>query len=109
MQTEKETKMDKTRMIERIHELADYYGYEEQSELLIEECSELIQAISKYRRALDPDSKKKVLVNYVEEIADVELVLEQVKYLLHIKESDLQAQKEFKIHRTEGRICQNLA
>lgn len=95
-------------MVERLHEVADCYGYAEQSELLIEECSELIQAISKYRRAVDPDAKKKALANYIEEIADVELMLEQVKYLLHIKESDLQAQKEFKIHRTEGRICQNI-
>lgn len=31
-------------------ETAKYYGYEAQSNQLVEECAELIQAVNKYRR-----------------------------------------------------------
>ena len=31
-------------------EIAKYYGYEAQSNQLVEECAELIQAVNKYRR-----------------------------------------------------------
>ena len=31
--------------------IAQYYGYDAQSNQLIEECAELIQAVNKYRRA----------------------------------------------------------
>ena len=69
-------------------ETAKYYGYEAQSNQLVEECAELIQAVNKYRRAgahigQPTDSTESVaLDNLVEEIADVELMLEQIKYLL---------------------------
>lgn len=32
-------------------ETAKYYGYEAQSNQLVEECAELIQAVNKYRRS----------------------------------------------------------
>ncbi len=87
--------------------IADHYGYEAQSNQLIEECAELIQALNKYRRATAglgqpmPDYKKTLAIeNVAEEIADVEIMLEQIKYLLHIPTDDLQALKLFKIFRT---------
>ena len=83
--------------------IADYYGYTAQSNQLIEECAELIQAVSKYRRAVGID-KAKALENYVEEIADVELMLGQIKYLLKIPESDIIKVKEYKIQRTLDRM-----
>lgn len=86
---------------------ADYLGYEGQSSQLVEECAELIQAVSKYRRALkgsDGDLKDVTLSNLIEEIADVEVMLEQVKYLLHIPEEELEAMKTYKINRTRDRI-----
>lgn len=52
-------------------ENAEHYGYSEQSLILNEELSELIQAISKYRR----NNSKKNFDNVVEEIADVEVML----------------------------------
>ena len=33
-------------------ETAKYYGYEAQSNQLVEECAELIQAVNKYRREI---------------------------------------------------------
>ena len=92
-------------------ETAKYYGYEAQSNQLVEECAELIQAVSKYRRATagvgEPvaDYKKTVVLeNLIEEIADVELMLEQVKFLLRIPAEDIEAIKLFKVNRTKERI-----
>jgi len=61
-------------MDERIKKIANYYGKESQLDILQEECAELVQAISKYRRG---GSFKLTL----EEIADVEIMIEQIKYL----------------------------
>ena len=88
-------------------ETAKYYGYEEQSNQLVEECAELIQAVSKYRRAEGADKKAIALENLIEEIADVELMLEQIKYLLQIPEDELEAVKLFKVNRTRERMLSN--
>jgi NTP pyrophosphatase (non-canonical NTP hydrolase) len=95
-------------------ETAKYYGYEAQSNQLVEECAELIQAVSKYRRATTgagqplADYKKTVaLENLIEEIADVEVMLEQIKYLLQIPEDELEAMKVFKVTRTRERMVNN--
>lgn len=80
-------------------ETAKYYGYEAQSNQLVEECAELIQAVNKYRR-VETGLGQPV----VEEIADVELMLEQVKYLLQIPEDELLAVKTFKVNRTRERM-----
>lgn len=88
---------------------AEHYGYEAQSNQLVEECAELIQAVSKYRRARGTGQetllKEQVAFdNLIEEIADVEIMLEQIKHLLKIPEEDLLAYKQFKINRTKERI-----
>lgn len=99
--------------------IAKHYGYEAQSNQLVEECAELIQAVNKYRRArgkgqvlsplLKPTQEEKdreqvALDNLVEEIVDVEIMLEQVKYLLQIPEDDLIALKQYKVNRTIERM-----
>ena len=96
---------------QELKKIANFYGYEAQSSQLIEECAELIQAINKYRRATSgrglplPDYKSAVTFeNLIEEIADVEIMLGQIKYLLSIPEEDLEAIKLFKINRTKERI-----
>lgn len=93
---------------------AKYYGYEAQSNKLVEECAELIQAVNKYRRVetglgqpVVEDKKAIARDNLVEEIADVELMLEQVKYLLQIPEDELLAVKTFKVNRTKERMESN--
>ena len=88
---------------------ADHYGIEAQSLQTIEECSELIQALSKYRRVNGfgqptPMESSTALKNLVEEIADVEIMLEQMKYLLNIMPEDSKAVKEFKVQRTRERM-----
>lgn len=85
---------------------AEYFGYEAQSNQLVEECAELIQAVSKYRRAAakGEDEKLIALSNLVEEVADVEIMIEQIKHLLQIQDEDILALKQFKINRTKERI-----
>ena len=90
-------------------ETAKYYGYEAQSNQLVEECAELIQAVNKYRRVetglgqpVAEDKKAIARDNLVEEIADVELMLEQIKYLLQIPEDELLAVKTFKVNKEAG-------
>lgn len=92
-------------------ETAKHYGYEAQSNQLVEECAELIQAVNKYRRAVaglgQPVAEEKKAVafeNLIEEIADVEIMLEQIKYLLQIPEDELEAVKLFKVNRTRERM-----
>ncbi|WP_455717483.1 hypothetical protein [Anaerosporobacter sp.] len=88
-----------------LRKIAIHYGYDKQSRQCIEECSELIQAINKYwrkflqcgeRTSFDFNDmvNNKEYENLVEEIADVEIMLAQLKMLLKcgnevIKVSDL--------------------
>ena len=79
-------------------EIAVKKGYPVQSFQLMEECAELIQAVNKYRRYGNDEAFKA----YIEEIADVEIMLEQIKYLLNIKPEDIEGVKLYKLKRTIG-------
>ena len=68
----------------KLHDIAGYYGSTAQSRQCIEECAELIQAISKWDRAQssgDTEKVKTVVSRMVEEIADVRIMLDQLIYL----------------------------
>ncbi len=52
------------------------WGVDAQLNQAIEECAELIQAINKFRRINDRD-------NLLEEIADVEIMIGQLKIILN--------------------------
>lgn len=85
-------------------DVADYFGYEIQSDQLVEECAELIQAVNKYRRARGTGqptalSEEAALANLIEEIADVESMLEQMKHLLKIPQEMIDKVKEVKTSR----------
>lgn len=82
--------------MDKIRYIADHYGKEKQLDMLIEECAELIQAISKYNRG-------KSFNCVAEEIADVEIMIEQIKYLFLCGE-DVAKIKEQKIDRQIKRI-----
>lgn len=84
---------------------ADHFGYENQREQLEEECCELIMATKKHRRAQGHGKKPKMTEaeafrNIIEEIADVEVMLEQMKYLLHISQEEIDCIKIAKIMST---------
>ena len=50
------------------------------------------------------EKREIALDNLVEEIIDVEIMLEQIKYLLQIPEEDMLAIKIYKVNRTKERI-----
>ena len=55
--------------------IASHYGFSQQAEIAIEECAELIMTLQKLKRG------KPNIDNIAEEIADVLIVAEQLKYL----------------------------
>lgn len=87
--------------LEELYKIADELGYEEQSMQLIEEMAELTQGINKYRRY---DKGIKQYENIVEEIADVEIMLEQIKHLLLVPNQTLDFIINDKIERTKQRL-----
>ena len=92
-----------------IIEIADTYGYDAQSRQLIEEMAELTQAINKaWRMGNDFDNLLVQKRNIKEEIADVYIMLEQMKYLLNIYEDDIETIINRKILRQLERINNGL-
>lgn len=83
-----------------VAEIAEHFGYEQQKNMLIEEQAELIQALNKF----DRKRTEEAFNNIIEEIADVELMIDQVKYLLDISQDAIEEIKEDKIRRTKERI-----
>ena len=103
--------MDKT---EKIKKIADHYGYDAQSRQCIEEMAELTQAINKFwRKQLDcgerefPNDPEEIPVftkeydNLIEEMADVQVMLLQMAYLL---KTDIQSMVDIKLDRQLERI-----
>ena len=94
--------------------IAMHYGLDNQMHQLIEEMSELTQAISKHFRINGhgqpvPDYKMTTVgQNLIEELADVKLVLDQVVFLLGCDEEVLEVMKQ-KINRQFGRMGKNNA
>lgn len=87
-------------MKKEIIEIAEHFGYEQQKNMLIEEQAELIQALNKYDRT----KTEETFGNIVEEMVDVELMIEQVKYLLDINQDAIDEIKEEKIKRIKEKI-----
>ena len=95
---------------QKIQYIADHYGYEPQSRQLIEEMAELTVALNKaWRKTFDTvdkipnmDDEERI----VEEIADVEIMLSQIKYLLGVEERELSRIVESKLYRQIERIKQ---
>lgn len=86
-------------MRERIRVIATHYGLKNQLRQLIEECCELaIEASHSIR-------KDGITVNLINEIADVEIMIDQIKYLGKISEDDIAEVKEMKINRQIERMA----
>ena len=92
--------------------IADHYGFDFQSNQLIEECAELIQAINKYKRKYMGGQPLVRPVwardQVMEEIADVEVMLCQIKHLLKIPEYQVEEVARNKIERTISRIEESI-
>ena len=72
-----------------------HYGKENQIGIAQEEAAELIQSLSKSRRGLDH--------NVSEEIADVEIMLEQLKIIFNCA-NEVKEWKKYKLNRLNERI-----
>lgn len=72
------------------------YGEDEQMRIAQEECAELIQAISKYHRAQsNPDGRyfSRAKANLIEEIADVSIMIDQLKLMVKGSHTEMRAEK----------------
>lgn len=78
-------------------EAVETYGIEAQMRMLQEECGELIVAVGHYQRGRDG-----ALGNLIEEMADVEIMLEQIKIALEV---DVTATKNYKLERLKKRLA----
>jgi NTP pyrophosphatase (non-canonical NTP hydrolase) len=79
--------------------IADYFQHKQVMKL-VEEMAELTQAIAK----LHNDDNEENSLHVIEEMADVEIVLEQLKYLLR-STAEFNIIKKQKIERTLQRIA----
>ena len=77
----------------RCGEILQHYGVMKQRRQLVEECAELIQAVTKMHRATPADAGN-AFYNFLEELADVEIMIEQMKQTLTDKELDKLGQIE---------------
>lgn len=110
--------MDSNAYYTKLRRIAEEYGYDAQSRQCIEEMAELTQAINKFWRkdlkcgqltTLEVPIGSTQELSIIEEIADVEICLAQMKYLLAIREEDINKVIEQKLDRQLERIekCTN--
>lgn len=80
--------------------LLDKFG-DKQIIVAIEELSELQKELCKYLR--DKYNEE----NLIEEIADVEIMLEQIRIYFDLDEKEINKIKDFKLERTKERMLNN--
>ena len=85
-----------------LKKIANHYGFSNQLQMLVEEMAELTQAICKYKRFENAKERVDIFENLVEEVADVEIVLSQIKML--VGEKAVNKKVEEKIARQLKRI-----
>lgn len=99
-------------MNQELKSIADYYGLDVQARQLIEEMAELTQAITHLwriqggdRTIYDPDEVADPygaqLDRIVEEMADVDILIKQLRYLLCISKG---LWKEYRRYKTERQL-----
>lgn len=85
-------------------QIIKHYGFDTQLVQLIEESSELIQAICKWKRNIFKESSIEYMDQMIEEMADVKNLIEQLElnddYIKHWIEKDI----EYKVNRQIKRI-----
>jgi len=81
------------------------YGSDAQAMVHMEECAELIQAISKMRRVRNKGADdSEAYYNLVEEMADVLICIEQMKVIYEIPNHEIQSKVFEKCARQEARL-----
>ena len=82
-----------------------YHGTQQETTIAMEECSELIQAISKCKRYGCIDKYRE---NLIEEIADVLIIINELQLIYDISDNDIENIKNTKMDRMDYRIKNNL-
>ena len=82
---------------DKLQMIADHYGIKKQLRQLAEECSELAVEASH-------SARKGTTVKIIEEIADVEIMIEQIIYLAKIDKCDIEDCINYKLDRQIKRI-----
>ena len=82
---------------ERIKTIADHYGIKKQLRQLAEECSELAVEASH-------SARKGTTVKIIEEMADVQIMIEQIIHLAKIDRCDIEDCINYKLDRQMKRI-----
>jgi NTP pyrophosphatase (non-canonical NTP hydrolase) len=79
-----------------LEQAVEKWGVPSQSDMIIEECAELIQALSKMKRKMaDPE---KCYTNLIEELADVTIMMSQAEIMFN-KLGHIQEAVDFKMER----------
>ena len=81
----------------RIKTIADHYGIKKQLRQLAEECSELAVEASH-------SARNGTTVKIIEEIADVQIMIEQIIYLAKIDKCDIEDCINYKLDRQMKRM-----
>lgn len=79
--------------------ITQHYPFEQQREILVEECAELIQAVQKMKRN---SSDLTAYNNFIEEIADVSIMIDQM--FAYIGTPHISVIREKKLERQIERI-----
>ncbi len=82
----------------------DSYGRVNQVIKTVEELSELSQALCKILTSKFTDDNSEIFENIFEEMADVEIMLEQCKMIFYKSEDKINDYKKKKIERLERRL-----
>ena len=90
-----------TNQINVMIDALEHYGNNPQVDIAIEGMSELIKELLKNRRGEENRSM------IADEMADVYIMLEQLKFIFGINETELKVNAEFKIQRLKNRIGGN--
>ena len=90
METKSLTDAERMKIVERV---AKHYGFTPQLDMMIEECGEMIVAISKYKR------KRVSTERLIEEFANIWIVLKQMGIFLD--ESSIANVIDYKLRRAE--------
>jgi NTP pyrophosphatase (non-canonical NTP hydrolase) len=86
----------------KLQTIIDFHGEEGQKIKAIEELSELAAALAK--EINEPLKKISAIDKITEEMADVIIMIEQLKMIYDISEANLNKQIDFKINRTLARL-----
>ena len=84
-----------------LNTIVETYGNDAQEDMAIEECSELVKAILKFRRSDEKTAEMREAV--IDEIADVQIMLTQLEIIFNCV-AEVEDRIDFKINRQMGRI-----